>query len=64
MSPTEEVLHRLFLVVGSWEVTEVWHMGTALNIQQWPQQGQCVHKGAQAAIGDSVTMPFSMIPLR
>ena len=61
MSPTEEVLHRLFLVVGSWEVTEIWHMGSALNIQQWQQQGRCVPKGVRAPTFDSVTMPSSVM---
>ena len=58
------LLHKLFLVAGSWEVTEIWLMGTVLNIQQWQQHSRCVPKGARAPIVDLVTMTFFVMPLR
>ena len=45
------MLHRLLLVAGSLEVTEIRLVGTAWGIQQWQQQGWCVCRGVRAPTG-------------
>ena len=45
------MLHRLLLVAGSWDVTEIKCVGTAWSFWQWQQQGWCVPRGTRAPTG-------------
>ena len=49
--PTQGVLHRLLLVSGSWEVTEIKHVGMAWGVWQWRQLGWCSPRGVRAITG-------------
>ena len=44
------MLHRLLLVVGSWEGTVIKHLGIAQSIWQWQEQGGCVPRGVRVTM--------------
>lgn len=45
------MLHRLLLVAGSWEVTEIRRVGTSWSVWQGQQRGRCVPRGVRAPTG-------------
>ena len=46
-----EVLHRLLLVTGSWELMVIECLGISQIIWQWQQQGGYVPKGVRGTMG-------------
>ena len=48
--PTQEVLHQLLLVVGSWEGTATKCLGTTQSVCQWQLWGGCVPRGVRATV--------------
>lgn len=41
----------MLLVVWCWEGTVIKHVGAALSIWQWQQQGRCIPRGVRATMG-------------
>ena len=48
--PTQEVLHQLLLVVGSWEVIFSKCLGSPQRFWQWQLQGGRVPRGVRATV--------------
>ena len=48
---SQEMLHQVLLVAGSWEGTKIKHLGTAQSIWHWQQQDRCAPSGVRAAKG-------------
>ena len=61
--PQQEVLHKLLLVVGSWEGSVIKSLGTAQSIWQWAAAGQVCSQGSKGnSRWCSVTVSFSVVP--
>ena len=61
----QEVLYKLLLGVGSWEVTVINHLGIAHSIWQWQLQDGCVTSEVKATMGGAVLSFFFFCqPLR
>ena len=57
--PTQEVLHRLLLVAGSWEVTVIRHVWALLEPLAVTAAGQVCSQGSNSNNGCwSVAVPF------